>query len=118
MEVDGKKEIKEDQEEEWAVECSDEENYKIGRDDIIEFYTRIANGEALELEWKCPGRRSPTPEPNTENVEEAEVVNREPVTEQKWDFECGYVFYELQLRLLLPVIGLIDWCDIRSFWWA
>lgn len=94
MEVDGEKKITEDQEEEWAVECSDEENYKIGRDDIIEFYTKIANGEALELEWKCPGRRSPTPEPNTENAEEAEVVNREPMTEQKvvvpgFDFDDG-----------------------------
>lgn len=111
MEVDGeKRDIKEEyQEEEWAVECSDEENYKIGRDDIIEFYTKIANGEALELEWKCPGRRSPTPEPNTENVEEAEEINRESVAEQKWDSKFGFLWITTAFAFASDLFNGLTW---------
>ena len=63
----------------WAVDCSDDEKYDptgIGNNtwqpcpnDIKTLYERLANHESLTLEWKCRGRRSPTPERQEENMD-------------------------------------------------
>lgn len=76
--------VPEENPDDWAAECSDDENYKLAPNDIIELYQRIARGENLELEWKCPGRRSPTPERSVENVEIKQEVDGESITEQKF----------------------------------
>lgn len=75
--------VPEENQDDWVAECSDDENYKLTPTDIIELYQRIGRGENLELEWKCPGRRSPTPERNEENVAIKEEVNGESITEHR-----------------------------------
>jgi len=64
----------------WSVPCSDDEKYEITPEDMAELFEKVARNEPLVLEWKCPGRRSPTPEPPVENprVEEKMEVETEP----------------------------------------
>jgi len=76
--------VPEENQDDWVAECSDDENYKLTPTDIIELYQRIGRGENLELEWKCPGRRSPTPERNEENVAIKEEVDGESITEHRF----------------------------------
>jgi len=66
--------------EEWSVPCSDDEKYEITPEDMVEMFEKVARNEPLVLEWKCPGRRSPTPEPPVENpdVEDKMEVDDEP----------------------------------------
>jgi PAXIP1-associated protein 1 len=56
-------------EDDWFVECSDEENHKFTPDDMRDMYEKLARGDPIELEWKCPGRRPPTPEKQEEKTE-------------------------------------------------
>ena len=72
-------------------ECSDDEKYNPTQNSspslwepspaqIIELYEKVARGEPLELEWKCPGRRDPSPEdvkPEKAEVQETESVANE-----------------------------------------
>jgi len=57
------------EEDEWSVPCSDDEKYEITPEHMKQLYEKIARSEPLVLEWKCPGRRSPTPEPPVESLE-------------------------------------------------
>ena len=57
--------------EDLCIECSDDENYgpekgewEPAPSDIIELYEQLAKGDALELDWKCPGRRDPETDTN------------------------------------------------------
>ncbi|XP_063988134.1 uncharacterized protein Pa1 [Diachasmimorpha longicaudata] len=59
-------------EDEWAVECSDDEKYGVetkecwsleSEDIFVMIESLECNNQCLELEWKCPGRRGPSPEP-------------------------------------------------------
>ncbi|XP_034950961.1 PAXIP1-associated glutamate-rich protein 1 [Chelonus insularis] len=56
--------------EEWFVDCSDDEKYENDPkdewspkpEDLINLIDRLeCNKQCLELEWKCPGRRGPSP---------------------------------------------------------
>lgn len=59
------------EEEEWNVECSDEERYEGCGDkntdwtpkpeEIVRLLNVINETGMVELAWKCPGRRSPSP---------------------------------------------------------
>jgi len=64
----------------WSVPCSDDEKYEMSAEDMAELFEKVARNEPLVLEWKCRGRRSPTPEPALENlcVEEKMDVEAEP----------------------------------------
>jgi len=76
----------------WAVECSDDEKYDpdgIGNniwqpscEDIKTLYQRLASGEIFTLEWKCRGRRSPTPERQEENTDRAATPEEEEKPEE------------------------------------
>jgi len=57
------------EDEEWSVPCSDDEKYEITPDDMKQLFEKVARNEPLVLEWKCPGRRSPTPEPPAEKLD-------------------------------------------------
>ena len=69
-----------DEEEDWSVPCSDDEKYEITPEDMVELFEKVARNEPFVLEWKCPGRRLPTPEPEVENqtVEEKMEIEVEP----------------------------------------
>lgn len=41
--------------------------------DIKDLYTKISKEEDVELEWKCPGRRPPTPELKEEELSQLKV---------------------------------------------
>ncbi|CAH1366515.1 hypothetical protein MTP99_007826 [Tenebrio molitor] len=76
-------------ENEWNVDCSDDE-YKDARGiwepppEVIEkYYEQLSKGEIPELNWKCPGYRAPSPE-----VQEAPQTEVEPKQiEDKSDFD-------------------------------
>jgi PAXIP1-associated protein 1 len=67
----------------WSVACSDDEKYTITPQDMRELFEKMARNERLELEWKCPGRRPPTPERQEENMEVGVEQEQEVVSEQK-----------------------------------
>lgn len=60
-----------EEEEEWSVSCSDDEKYNMTLkskavwepkpQEIIELYRSLDEKAVLELEWVCPGKRSPSP---------------------------------------------------------
>ena len=68
-------------EDELYVACSDEELYECqggnagcawhpAPEEIVELYNTINEKGILELDWKCPGRRSPSPP--TEDVDSSQ----------------------------------------------
>jgi len=80
--------------EEWSVPCSDDEKYEITPEDMADMFEKVARNEPLVLEWKCPGRRSPTPEPPVErpDVEEKMEVDSEPKEKSVFNsFFCQFV---------------------------
>ncbi|EZA59522.1 hypothetical protein DMN91_010704 [Ooceraea biroi] len=81
-------------EEEWSVECSDDEKYEVDAkhewnmkaEDILSLIEGLeTNNRVLELEWKCPGRRGPSPIPS--NNRQQELGSQEYKTEEKSDFD-------------------------------
>ncbi|CAL1678920.1 unnamed protein product [Lasius platythorax] len=81
-------------EEDWFVECSDDEKYEVNAkhewnikaEDIVSLIEGLeANNRVLELEWKCPGRRGPSPVPS--NNRQQEHGSQEYKTEEKSDFD-------------------------------
>ncbi|XP_044256131.1 PAXIP1-associated glutamate-rich protein 1 [Tribolium madens] len=75
--------------ENWDVECSDDEFKDVKGPwepppEIIEkLYDQLSKGEIPELNWKCPGYRSPSPE--VEEPPPVEVEQKQ--TEDKSDFD-------------------------------
>ena len=79
-------------EENWCVDGSDDEEgqaktaWEPSPEDIVTLYNKISTDKVLELEWKCPGRRSPSPEkmdtsesqtqPSSNKVEENQVESK------------------------------------------
>ncbi|KAI4496121.1 hypothetical protein M0802_007988 [Mischocyttarus mexicanus] len=80
-------------EEEWAVECSDEEKYEfdskcewtLKSEDILSLIDGLESNRLLELEWKCPGRRGPSPTPSSNRQQEHGSQEYKP--EEKSDFD-------------------------------
>ena len=80
-------------EDDWCVECSDDEKYnptKIEKgvwepesEDIKCLYEKLAKGENFTLEWKCHGRRSPTPERQPEDMDSSSMKEEELKPEEK-----------------------------------
>lgn len=86
--------------EEWEIACSDDEKYEVKQVDsgkwepppelIIKYYDELNSGQKyFELNWKCPGRRPPTPEKTDEQKDNENTVS-ETKSEEKdeyFDFE-------------------------------
>jgi len=87
------------EDDDWSVPCSDDEKYEITPDDVKELFEKVARNEPLVLQWKCPGRRSPTPERPVDNpaVEEKMEVDVEP--QQKLVF-IMFVLFVRNLNLV------------------
>ena len=53
--------------------------------DIVTYYTALAKGDKLELDWKCVARRPPTPEADDEQNGggKAEVESEQTIEENK-----------------------------------
>lgn len=77
-------------EEEFDIECSDEEYKDIkgpwepSPEEIDRLYSILDKGELPELNWKCPGYRSPSPEFKNEPTEDTQIK--------------PYIFYKLSCR--------------------
>ncbi len=79
--------------EDFYAECSDEEKYNPSNvekdawepspEDIKRLYEKLANGEKLEIQWKCKGRRSPTPERKADPMEAEQEVVEDSKSEEK-----------------------------------
>ncbi|XP_076232561.1 PTIP binding protein Pa1 [Calliopsis andreniformis] len=81
-------------EEDWTVECSDDEKYEINGksewtlkpEDVLTLIEALeAKNRNLELEWKCPGRRGPSP--ILSNNRQQDSSSQEYKTEEKSDFD-------------------------------
>lgn len=62
--------------EDWNIDCSDDElkdckgPWEPKPEEINRLYTLLDNEEYQELQWKCPGYRSPSPEVQDEPEQE------------------------------------------------
>lgn len=93
--------------EDWDLPCSDDELSKngifIGKNwmpdpaELEELYKSIDKNGTLSLEWKCPGRRQPSPVPvSKENQPE---LPQSPIREEKSDFDFMDEVSSLRLRV-------------------
>lgn len=91
-----------DTDDNWRVNCSDEERFNPAKErgvntpwepkaeEILRMYTILSEKGVLELEWQCPGRRSPSVHSNESDgadrraVEENETKTVEP---NEFDFD-------------------------------
>ncbi|KAI8429390.1 hypothetical protein MSG28_000033 [Choristoneura fumiferana] len=91
----------------WDLACSDEELENCGTtigktwtlepNELEELYNNIDKNGSVALEWKCPGRRAPSPVPVAkENKVEVPVS---PVREEKSDFDFMDEMSSLRLRV-------------------
>ncbi|XP_072935392.1 PAXIP1-associated glutamate-rich protein 1 [Epargyreus clarus] len=91
----------------WDLACSDDELSKcgvyIGKSwmpdpaELEDLYKTIDKTGTLSLEWKCPGRRAPSPVPvSKENQPEVPVS---PIREEKSDFDFMDEVNSLRLRV-------------------
>ncbi|KAM3956600.1 PTIP binding protein Pa1 [Aphomia sociella] len=91
----------------WDLPCSDDELSKcgitIGKSwmpdpaELEELYKNIENSGTLSLEWKCPGRRAPSPVPVSKTNQSEMPVS--PVREEKSDFDFMDEVNSLNLRV-------------------
>ena len=81
-------------EEEWMVECSDDEKYEshgknewaLKPGDVLTLIESLeVKNRVLELEWKCPGRRGPSPILSSNRQQDS--GSQEYKTEEKSDFD-------------------------------
>lgn len=48
--------------EDWSFPClADNEDFEPTPDELDKMYQKLNDGGVIELTWKCPGRRLPTP---------------------------------------------------------
>ncbi|XP_041973682.1 PAXIP1-associated glutamate-rich protein 1 [Aricia agestis] len=91
----------------WDLPCSDDELSKSGvfvgkewmpdPDELEELYKNIDKSNTLTLDWKCPGRRAPSPVPvSKENQPE---IPTSPIREEKSDFDFMDEVSSLRLRV-------------------
>jgi len=81
-------------EDDWVVECSDDEKYEVDpkngwihkSEDIVSLIEDLErSNRVLELEWRCPGRREPSPV--TVNNHQQDLLNDfKPKEKSDFDF--------------------------------
>lgn len=92
----------------WEIVCSDDEKYDVKKRDgnkwepspeqMLKLYEELDKGPGyFELNWKCPGRRSPTPE-KIEEQSESESTNIDDKNDEK-DYNFDFEIEKGQLRL-------------------
>ncbi|XP_059051393.1 PAXIP1-associated glutamate-rich protein 1 [Achroia grisella] len=91
----------------WELPCSDDELSKagitIGKNwmpdpaELEELYKNIEKTGTLNLEWKCPGRRAPSPVAVSKSNQLEMPVS--PVREEKSDFDFMDEVNSLKLRV-------------------
>lgn len=63
--------------EDWSYPClAENEELEPTPDELDIMYQKLSAGESMELTWKCPGRRLPTPV-DAANTEVKENTNTE-----------------------------------------
>ncbi|XP_008547520.1 uncharacterized protein LOC103571217 [Microplitis demolitor] len=82
-------------EDDWYVDCSDEEKYDvISKDDwylkpdsLLNMINKMEhNKQCLDLEWKCPGRRGPSPIPLNSHQPDHELSDYKIEEKDNFDF--------------------------------
>lgn len=91
----------------WELACSDDELSKSGvfigknwmpdPNELEELYKSFEKSGTLNLEWKCPGRRAPSPVPVSK--ENQADVPTSPIREEKSDFDFMDEVSSLRLRV-------------------
>ncbi|KAJ2946773.1 hypothetical protein O0L34_g12837 [Tuta absoluta] len=92
----------------WDLACSDDELSKSGvfigknwmpdPNDLEDLYKTIDKNGTLPLEWKCPGRRAPSPAPISKENQQSEIPTS-PIREEKSDFDFMDEVSSLRLRV-------------------
>lgn len=91
----------------WSIACSDDELTKAGvldgdrwapdPADLEALYNTIEKTGTLQLEWKCPGRRLPSPAAQRDdNIQESPSSNSTP---EKSNFDFKDEMSSLRLRV-------------------
>ncbi|XP_014681132.1 PREDICTED: PAXIP1-associated glutamate-rich protein 1-like [Priapulus caudatus] len=85
------------QDDDWFAACSDDEIYKpdgsLGDDwhpdpkEIYQLYKRIESNPVLQLQWKNPGRRPPTPDTGTDDHLPIGTDDSEEKIEESTEFD-------------------------------
>ncbi|KAG7301958.1 hypothetical protein JYU34_013402 [Plutella xylostella] len=91
----------------WDLQCSDDEISKagiyIGKEwlpdpaELDDLYNNIDKTGTLPLEWKCPGRKAPSPV--TVNKDDHTELPQSPAREEKSDFDFMDEVSSLRLRV-------------------
>ncbi|KAL1379362.1 hypothetical protein pipiens_008117 [Culex pipiens pipiens] len=72
----------------WSMQCCELDDLIPSPEELENAYVALENGTyPLELNWKCPGRRPPSPVPKDDGPKTTEVVEKETPTKNKeFDF--------------------------------
>ncbi|GAB6025032.1 PAXIP1 associated glutamate-rich protein 1 [Chamberlinius hualienensis] len=90
-------------EDDIVIECSDEEGYGGSScnglwhpppEDIINLYERLDKNGTLEISWKCPGRRVPTPPPEKVDKWQEESAKVAELEKAPTEFDFDDLFGE------------------------
>ncbi|RZB40450.1 PAXIP1 C domain containing protein [Asbolus verrucosus] len=88
--------------EDWNIDCSDDENKNVRGPwepipEIIEkLYDQLCKGEVSELNWKCPGYRSPSPE--VQKTPQMEMETKQAEDKSDFDFMDEMTSPKLKIR--------------------
>lgn len=62
----------------WSMQCCELDDLIPSPEELENAYVALENGTyPLELNWKCPGRRPPSPVPKDDGPKTTEVVEKE-----------------------------------------
>lgn len=63
----------------WSIPCMENENDDLEPppEELESMYQILAAGGTLELDWKCAGRRQPSPVPNSAESNATEMPEKE-----------------------------------------
>ncbi|XP_058819192.1 uncharacterized protein LOC131682038 [Topomyia yanbarensis] len=83
----------------WSIQCCELDDLVPSPEELEDAYAALENGTySLELNWKCPGRRPPSPVQKDE-PKVAEVVEKESPTKNKeFDFMDDVALPQMRVR--------------------
>ncbi|XP_015921007.1 PAXIP1-associated glutamate-rich protein 1 [Parasteatoda tepidariorum] len=96
----------------WVINCSDEElvstsetqeSWEPSPQEILNMYEILESNSVLELEWRCPGRRSPSVNSNKSDLLEKGSISDEDSNKQvepnEFDFDDEFGSERPSLKL-------------------
>ncbi|XP_055385212.1 uncharacterized protein LOC129614546 [Condylostylus longicornis] len=82
--------------EEWSILCTPE--CELSPEEQNSLYIAIDNGTLGELQWRCPGRRSPSPLNKNKEQKPEKNIQKEPQTKNDFDFMDDVILPTMRVR--------------------